>query len=227
MSTTLAPEALAPEQSLDERIVAAFAENAKSADVASLLVEVKAAASAAELAADTAIKAALDPLISRDDLKLARRDMDDASFARERLQAASAKLAERVKALKALEDDRRMQAEHERILTDRDRLSKEMELMAEPIAKLASLVQKIEVCDREIRRLAMSRSTVGYIRPVLSGAAPVISTLFNDVLVMEAFIAAAKLQAPVAPSEDERVRERQAARRTAAVQAEVREAAKG
>jgi hypothetical protein len=101
---------------LDAQIVAAFAEDATSSDAARLLAEVKEATSAAELAAETARKHALDPLLSGDDLKLARRDMEDAAFTRDRLHEAGKKLAERIEALKALEADSRMWAEHERVL---------------------------------------------------------------------------------------------------------------
>jgi hypothetical protein len=138
---------------LDARIVAAFAEDATSSDAARLLAEVKEATSAAELAAETARKHALDPLLSRDDVKVARREMEDAVFARDRLHEAGTKLAERVEALKALEADRRMRAEHERVLTERNRLAEEMERMAEPIAQIAHMVSKIAICDREIGRL--------------------------------------------------------------------------
>jgi hypothetical protein len=56
--------------------------------------------------------------------------MEDANFARDRLHQAGTKLAERVEALKALEADRRMRAEHEGVLAERDRLAEEMERMA-------------------------------------------------------------------------------------------------
>jgi hypothetical protein len=184
-----------PAEELDERIAAAFSADVKSSGAARLLAEVKEAASAAEVVAETARKHALDPLLSGDDLKLARRDGDDAAFKRDRLQEASAKLAERVEALKALEADRRLQAEHERILAERDRLAEEMERMADPIAQIAHTVSRIAICDREIGRFnATSTSRFGYIRPVLSGAAPAVTALFQDTLVWDAFIAVAGLQ---------------------------------
>jgi hypothetical protein len=186
-----------PAEELDGRIAAAFSEEAKSGDAARLLTEVKTVTSAAEAAAETARKHALDPLLSGDDLKLARREMDDAAFKTDRLQEASAKLSERVEALKALEADRRMQAEHERVLAERDRLAEEMERMAAPIVQIARLVRGIEACDREIGRLnATSALWFGHIPLVLSGAAPAITTLFQDVLVWDTFIAVARLQAP-------------------------------
>ena len=186
-----------PAEELDGRIAAAFSDDAKSGDAARLLAEVKEATSAAELAAETARKHALDPLLSGDDLKLARREMDDASFLRDRLTEAASRLGERVAELKALEADRRMWAEHERVLDERDRLAEEMERMADPIAQIAHLVRQIEACDREIGRLnAISAAKFGHIRMVLSGAAPAISALFQDALVWDTFIAVARLQSP-------------------------------
>jgi predicted metal-dependent hydrolase len=186
-----------PAEELDGRIAAAFSDAAKSGDAARLLAEVKEATSAAELAAETARKHALDPLMSGDDLKLARREMDDAAFKQDRLQEASAKLAERVEALKALEADRRMWEEHERVLDERDRLAEEMEHMADSIAQIAHLVRQIEACDREIGRLnATSAAKFGHIRIVLSGAAPAVATLFQDAVVWDAFIAVAGLKSP-------------------------------
>ena len=155
---------------LDARIVAAFAEGAKSVDVSRLLPEVEAAANAADAAAGEARARALDPLLSRDEVKLARREMEDAAFMRDRLHEAGTKLAERVEALKALEADRRLQAEHERVLAERDRLAEEMEGMAEPIAQIAHLVVEIEEVDRLIGRLnATSALQHGHIAPVLIG----------------------------------------------------------
>jgi hypothetical protein len=118
--------------------------------------------------------------------------MEDANFARDRLHQAWTKLAERVEALKALEADRRMRAEHEGVLAERDRLAEEMERMAEPIVKIAHTVSRIAICDREIGRLnTTSTLRCGYIRPVLSGAAPAITALFQEGVVWDAFIAVA------------------------------------
>jgi hypothetical protein len=92
-----------------------------------------------------------------------------------------------------------MSAEHERVLAERDRLAEEMERMADPIAQIAHTVSKIAVCDREIGRLnATSASRFGYIRPVLSGAAPAIAALFRDCLVSDAFVAVAGLPSKAA-----------------------------
>jgi hypothetical protein len=79
--------------------------------------------------------------------------MEGAAFTRDRLHQAGTKLAERVESLKALEADRRMRAQHERVLAERERLAEEMERMAGPIMKIAHTVSRIAICDREIGRL--------------------------------------------------------------------------
>ena len=141
----IAPDVLARLQdpALDARIASALAEDATSVDVSRLLPEVEAAANAADAAAEEARARALDPLLSRDDVKVARREMDDAAFVRDRLHEAGKRLGERVEDLKAVEADRRMWAEHERVLAERDRLAEEMERMAEPIVKIAHTVSRI------------------------------------------------------------------------------------
>ena len=97
----------------------------------------------------------------------------------------------------------RMRAEHERVLAERNRLAEEMERMADPIAQIAHTVSRIEICDREIRRLnATSAAKFGHIRLVLAGAAPAIAALFQDAVVWDAFIAVAGLQSlPVVSGE--------------------------
>jgi hypothetical protein len=103
-----------PGQTLDARIAGAFAEDATSDDVARLLSEVETAANAADDAAEEARVRALDPLLSSDGVAVARREMDDAAFKRDRLKVAAAKLSERVAALKAFEAERHARAEHDR-----------------------------------------------------------------------------------------------------------------
>jgi hypothetical protein len=61
--------------------------------------------------------------------------------------------------------------------------------MAKPIVEIAGCVAWINACDRETRNVkATSGSGLGYIRPVLSGAVPVIATLLGDGVVWDAFI---------------------------------------
>jgi hypothetical protein len=177
------------------RIAAAFAGSAKSVDVSRLLEEVEAANEVADAAAGEARALALDPLLSADDVKLARREMDDAVFRRDRLSAAKKKLAERVEALKALEKERVQRADHERVSAERNRLAEEMSRMAEPIVQIAQLVRQIDRCDREIGRLNATSVRLGHIRPTLAGAAPVIAALLRDAIVWDAFIAVAGLKA--------------------------------
>jgi hypothetical protein len=125
--------------------------------------------------------------------------MENANFARDRLHEAAKKLAERIEALKSLEADRRLQAEHERVSAERDRLAEEMLGMVEPIVRIAHLVVEIEAVDRVIGRLnATSALQHGHIAPVLIGSAPAVQVLFADALIWDGFAAVAKLTSKAA-----------------------------
>jgi hypothetical protein len=148
--------------------------------------------------------------------------MEDTSFLRDRLTEAASRLGERVAELKALEADSRMWAEHERVEAERDKLAGEMERMADPIAQIAHTVSRIAICDREIGRLnATSASRFGYIRPVLSGAAPAISALLADAIVWDTFIAVAGLPSAAVVSAGVRARDKLCLKRSASSPATV------
>jgi hypothetical protein len=182
---------------LDARIAASFTENAKSDDVLLVLADVDATAKIAEAEAEDARARALDPLVA--DVIAARRTMDDAVFKCDRLAEAAKRLAKRVEELKALEKAHAERAEHERVSAERERLAAEFGRMAEAIVQIARLVGEIDFCDREIGRLnAMSALQHGHIPLVLSGAAPAIKALFQDILVWDAFIAVAGLPSKAA-----------------------------
>ena len=73
--------------------------------------------------------------------------------------------------------------------------------MAEPIAQIVDTVSRIAICDREIGRLnATSAAKFGHIPLVLSGAAPAVTALFQDVIVRDIFTQVAGLQEPTVVS---------------------------
>jgi hypothetical protein len=105
----------------------------------------------------------------------------------------------RVDELRTLEKARAQRAEHDRVLARRNRLAEEMKGMAESIMNTADIVREIDECEREIGRInATSALQLGYIPLVLSGAAPAIRALFQDVVVWDAFISVAAFQQPPA-----------------------------
>jgi hypothetical protein len=182
---------------MDVRIAAAFTDGATSDDVSRLLTEVEAAVKGAETAAEAAWAHAWDPLVARDDMNHARRQMEEEAFRRDRLSEAARRLGERLVELKALEKASAQRAEHERVSAERDRLAAEMERIAEPIAEIAALVAQIDAWDREIRNInATTGLALGHIRHILARAAPVIATLLGDWVVWDAFIAVAALRSP-------------------------------
>jgi chromosome segregation ATPase len=171
---------------LRDRIASAFAEDATSSDIRSVLGDVEAARGAAEAAAESARSRALDPLTA--DVPAARRTMDDAVFERDRLAEVARRLAPRVAEAAAREATMRRRSELARVTSERNRLAEEMARMVEPIVQIAHLVSRIDACDREIRSLNFS-----HVRPVLAGASPVIATLLGEVFVWDAFHAVARL----------------------------------
>jgi hypothetical protein len=112
-----------PTDHLDDRIAAAFADGAKSDDVASLIREAEAAAIAAGDTAERARSRALDPALSAPDVAAARREMDDAAFRRDRLQVAGKRLGERLREVRADEEDQRRWIAYKKAKAERDELS--------------------------------------------------------------------------------------------------------
>ena len=139
---------------LDTRITAAFADGAKSNDVASLIKTTEhAAASALELA-EQARNHALDPTLSSTALRDARECMDDAAFRRDRLQAALGKLRERLAELRYQEENARRQEAYDKAMAVRDGLANELaDLYPSFAQKLVELLARVVISDGEIDRI--------------------------------------------------------------------------
>jgi hypothetical protein len=117
----------------DARIASALTDDAVRSDaVASLVVEVDAAALAADAVARESPLKALDPLLSKDGVADARRESDNAAFDRDRLAEAAKRLGSRLVELKAIELARAQRAEHEKWQAERDRLAAELARWADP-----------------------------------------------------------------------------------------------
>lgn len=139
---------------LDERIAAAFVDGAESDDVASLIGEAEAAAAAADEEAEQARERALDPALSAADVAAARREMDDAAFRRDRLQVAVSRLGERLREVRAQEEDDRRRARYEEVNAERDRLAAELVDTYPAIERqLVDLLTRLDANDREVRHL--------------------------------------------------------------------------
>jgi hypothetical protein len=139
---------------LDDRITAAFADGAKSDDVASLIREAEAAAIAADDAAERARERALDPALSAPDVATARREMDDAAFRRDRLRVAVTRLGERLRALKAEEEDHRRRVTYEQVKAKRDKLAAELADTYPGIERqLVDLFARLDANDKEVNHI--------------------------------------------------------------------------
>ena len=141
----------APQVSLDERIAAAFAGGATSVEVAELVKEAEAAAVASGEAAEQARTRALDPALSAAEVARARRAMEDAAFARDRLQVAVHRLGDRVKELKWREESDRRQVAYDRVKAERDVLADELARVYPPLAaQLIDLLGRIAANDQQV-----------------------------------------------------------------------------
>jgi hypothetical protein len=184
---------------MDERIVAAFGDAARSDEVGRLVAEVTDAANAADAVAKEARTRALDPLLSRDAVAITRRQAEDAAFESDRLAEAAKRLRERLVELKAIEIARAMRAAHDALTAHRDKLAAEMEGLSGAIAQISRVALQVEAVDREIKRQnPISGRTLGYIQPVLAAAPPIVRQLFGDAAVLDSFVSIA-MRSPSSP----------------------------
>ena len=115
-----------------------------------MIVEAEAAAIAAGDTAELARSRALDPALAPD-VAAARREMEDAAFRRDRLQVAAKKLGERLREVKADEEDRRRRIAYEKAKAERDKLAAELKAIYPPIeAQFRDLMTRIDANDKEI-----------------------------------------------------------------------------
>jgi hypothetical protein len=139
---------------LDDRIAAAFANGAKSDDVANLIQEAEAAAIATGEAAERARTRALDPTLLAADVATARHEMDSAAFRRDRLQAAVTKLGVRLSELKGAEEDQRRRIAYENVKAKRDKLAAELIDKYPAIERqLVDLFARLDANDKEVNYL--------------------------------------------------------------------------
>jgi hypothetical protein len=139
---------------LDKRIAGAFNGGAASADFAPLIKEVEAAVVSAESRAQNARARALDPALSAADATAARREMEDASFQRDRYQEAVTRLDERHREVKADEEQACQQLAYDAAMVERDKLAKELAQTYPALAaQLAQLMSRIDANDHTIERI--------------------------------------------------------------------------
>jgi chromosome segregation ATPase len=139
---------------LEERIFRAFADGATSSGVADLIAEAEAAVVASGEEAEAARTSALNPTLAAADVAAARREMEDASFRRDRMQEAVRRLGERLREVKAQEEQARRQVLYDAALVERDKLAAELAEVYPPLADLAARIAEndaaIERVDRKL-----------------------------------------------------------------------------
>jgi hypothetical protein len=147
---------------IDDRIATAFMANdgVTSEIVAVLILEAEAAALASAEAADQARQRALDPALTTNAVAEARRVMDDAAFRCHRLQTAVIRLRERLKELRAQEENDRRTAKYKMVRAERDRLASELAATYPAIERqLVDLFTRLDANDSEIKHLDLHLPT--------------------------------------------------------------------
>jgi hypothetical protein len=136
---------------LEDRIQAAFADQAKSEDFEPLIADVTHAAKAASASAAQARDRALDPTTPAAEVASTRREMEDAIITFDRLQVAVKKLHDRHRAVLHAEENARRKLAYDKVLQVRDALAKELAKLYPPVAaQLADLMARIAANDREV-----------------------------------------------------------------------------
>jgi hypothetical protein len=89
--------------------------------------------------------------LSAKDVAAARREMDDAAFRRDRLQVAAKRLGERLREVRANEEDQRRRIAYKKAKAERDKLAAELKAIYPPIeAQFRHLMTRIDANDKEI-----------------------------------------------------------------------------
>src|SRR5262249_4051697 len=132
----------------------ALSDDAPSSGVAALIAEAEAAAIASGEEAETVRGRALDPSLCAADVAAARHQMDDAAFKRDRMHEAVRRLGERLREVRAQEEQARRRAAYDAALAERDKVAAELGEVYPPLAaKLADLAVRVAGSDAAIERI--------------------------------------------------------------------------
>jgi hypothetical protein len=138
---------------LEQKIATALtATDITSTDLTALIVEVEAAAQAADENATKVREQALDPAVVVDTTKVATA-VATAMLTRDRLQAALPHLHARHEQLQAKEYEARWYAELEEVEAKRDALVEELRVYPTMVAKLVNILSRIPAIDAEVSRI--------------------------------------------------------------------------
>ena len=134
-----------PRRELADRIAEAFNDGATAAAVSDLIEEAEAAAHVANESAERSRSRAFDPTLTMREVAEVRREMEDAAFNRDRLQAAMLRLKERHDELRIKEENDRRRATYKQAKAERDALAQELrDLYPRFAEQLADLLVRIE-----------------------------------------------------------------------------------
>ena len=122
----------------------------------------------------------------------ARRDMGDSVFRQDRLQPAVTRLGERLRQVRAHEEDQRRQLAYDKARVERDRLTEALVDMSPAVFRLANIMAHIDASDRAMAQVN-SALPVGaeHLRSAVVGASPAFAHMFEELIVRDVFLAIA------------------------------------
>jgi hypothetical protein len=151
--------------SLEQRIVAAFSDDAiTSVALSELVVETEAAITAADEAAEAERAKALDPALSPD-RKAARAAMEDAEFARDRLRTLLPRLQQHHARVARAEVKAAWVQDYDRVSAQCDALAEELKsVYCEFAPKLVDILTRSRQLNAEIRRVRSAKPGISKIQ---------------------------------------------------------------
>src|SRR5262245_51539796 len=139
---------------LEQRIAAALSDSdITAAALGKLIVETEAAITAADKDAEQARVRALDPALSPDP-KVARAEMEDAAFTRDRLRTVLPRLEQRHAKVQRAEEKARWVADYDAVSARVEALAEELRDTYPPFAaKMTDILTRARALDAEVRRV--------------------------------------------------------------------------
>jgi|GEM_PF-1802872 len=149
--------------SLDDRIADAFEAGMSSDALKALLAEVEQASADARAESEKAAARALDPKVRPAEVEVARRQMEDANFRSNRMDAAAEQLKELHGDAFRREAAERRSAEYAAAKAERDQLAKDLAAYEEHASAIADLLDRLSRSNSRLKDANAGQSAEGWL----------------------------------------------------------------
>lgn len=144
--------------SLDDRIADAFEASMTSAALKALVVEVEQASADARAVSEQAAARALDPKVRPAEVSDARRQMEDANFRSNRMDAAAGQLKVLLEQALQREAADEQAAEYTAAKAERDQLVKDLAAYEQHAAAIVALLERVSQSNVRLQKANRGRS---------------------------------------------------------------------